>query len=62
MATCNVRGAFLLPELPKKTNNSLLKLTGQFADIMCGVNPEYDETVVLENGKRVLYLLVLQSI
>ena len=29
---------------------------------MCDVNPEYKETIVYENGRKTLYLLVLRSI
>ena len=39
-----------------------MKLRGQFVDIMCEVNKEYERYVVYENGVKVLYLKVLQAI
>ena len=40
----------------------LMKLVGQFVDIMCKVNPEHIKNVIYENGKKVLYMEVLQAI
>ena len=39
-----------------------MKLRGNFVDIMCKVNPEYFKNVVYENGKKVLYMQILQAI
>ena len=39
-----------------------MKLVGDFVDIMCEVNPEHKKNVVYENGKKVLYMEVLQAI
>ena len=39
IATFDVNGAFLQPELPNKEEKVLLKLKGIFVDIMCQVNP-----------------------
>ena len=36
-----------------------MKLRGYFVDIMFQVNPEYKQHVKYENGKEVLYMLVL---
>ena len=62
VATFDVTGAFLQPELPENDEKVLLKLKGIFVDIMCETNPEYTETVIYENGVKTLYLLVLRSI
>jgi len=62
VVTYDVSGAFLQPEMPKKDGKVLLKLKDIFVDIMCDVNPEYRETIVYENGKKTLYVLVLRSI
>ena len=40
----------------------LLRLVGNFVDIMCQVNPEHVKNVTYENGKKVLYLEILQAI
>ena len=62
VATFDVTGAFLQPEMPESEEKVLLKLKGVFVDIMCETNPEYADTVVFEKGVKVLYLLVLRSI
>jgi len=40
----------------------LLKLVGKAVNIMCRVNPKYDKFVVIENGKKVLYLQLLKAL
>ena len=40
----------------------IIKLRGKFVDIMCEVNQEYTKYETYENGKKVLYLKVLQAI
>ena len=46
----------------QKRKKVLMKLRGQFVDIMCEVNPEYIPYVVEEKGEKTLYLRVLQAI
>ena len=40
----------------------LLKIEGQFVDIMVDVNPEFKEDVRFENGKKVLYVQILKAL
>mmetsp|Transcript_6126 Transcript_6126/g.8912 ORF Transcript_6126/g.8912 Transcript_6126/m.8912 type:complete len:317 (-) Transcript_6126:68-1018(-) len=40
----------------------LLIFRDEFVDIMCKMNLEYKQHVIVENGKRVLYVKVLQAI
>ena len=40
VATFDVAGVFLQPEMPKSNNKVLLKLKDIFVDIMCEVNHE----------------------
>lgn len=56
--------AFLQAKLLTKGDNKrvLMKLVGNFVDIMCEVNPEHTKNVLYENGKKVLYLDILQAI
>ena len=61
VAIFDVPGAYLQAEMPKE-KKLLMKLRGQFVDIMCEVNEEYKKYVIYENGKKVLYLQVLQAI
>ena len=59
VATADVRGAFLHGEMKDFV---LLKVTGESVDLMCKVNPGYEEYVTMENGKRVLYLQLLKAL
>jgi hypothetical protein len=61
VAIFDVPGAYLQAEMPKE-KNMLMKFRDEFVDIMCDVNPEYKKYVVMENGKRVLYIRVLRAI
>ena len=40
----------------------LLKLVGEAVNIMCQVNPKYENFVVIENGKKALYLQLLKAL
>ena len=59
--TFEVPGAFLQSPLPDGTT-IYIKFKGEFADIMCDVNPEYMDAVFEEIGKRALYVKVLKAI
>ena len=61
VATCDVPGAHLHPELPAG-KRMFLCLRGQMVDIMCEVNPEYTKHVRIQRGKKVLYVRVTRSI
>ena len=64
VAIFDVPGAFLQAELKKKDDNErvLMRLEGEFVDIMCDINPEHIPNVTYERGKKVLYLEILQAI
>eukprot|EP00957_Ditylum_brightwellii_P090116 6863109-Ditylum_brightwellii.AAC.1 len=58
----DVPGAFLQTELPDD-KLLLLRLTGDFVDIMCDIDPEHQKNVRIDkNGKKVLYLHILRAI
>ena len=60
VATFDVQGAFLQPELQSSTDDTiLLKMKGIFVDIMCDVNPEYKKPIIYENGTKTLYMEAL---
>ena len=40
----------------------LLKIEGEFVDIMCKVNPKHNRHVCVDNGLKVLYLSLLKSL
>ena len=62
--TYDVLGAYLHAKLLPRDNNKrvLMKLTGKCVNIMCEVNPEHEKNVVIENGKKVLYLETLRAL
>jgi hypothetical protein len=45
-----------------KSKKVILKLEGEFVDIMCQVNPSYKPYVRMEHGKKVLYLRILKAL
>ena len=59
VATADVVGAYLLADMDEFV---LLKLTGESVDIMCTVNDKYVPFVVIEHGKKVLYLQLLKAL
>ena len=61
IATFDIPGAYLHAEMPEE-KQILLKLRGEFVDIMCEVNGEHTQNVVMENGKKVLYMKVVRAI
>ena len=64
VATYDVPGAYLQASLAPTDNGErvLMKLVGEFVDIMCKVNPEHTKNIVYENGQKVLYMEILQAI
>ena len=50
----DIPGAFLQAKLAPKPNNErvLLKLVGDFVDIMCQVNPEHKKNVIYEKRNK----------
>ena len=61
VAIFDVPGAYLNADMPED-KFVILKLEGQFVDIMCKVNPEYLKDVRFEYGKKTLYLRVLKAL
>ena len=60
-AIFDVPGAYLHAKMPAD-KFAILKIVGQFVDIMCEVNPEYKADVRFENGKKVLYVRILAAL
>ena len=61
VAIFDVPGAYLHAKIPD-SKFAILKIEGEFVDIMCDVNPEYKEDVRYENGKKVLYVQILRAL
>ena len=64
IAAYDVPGVYLHVRLsPNKSKERvLMKLEGQFVDIMCKVNPEHKKNVIYGKGKKVLYIEILMVI
>ena len=60
-AVFDVPGAYLHADIPND-KFVILKIEGEFADIMCQVNPEFTPFVRKENQKKVLYLQILKAL
>jgi len=54
-------GAYLHVKIPDD-KFAILKIEGEFVDVMCDVNPEYKDDVRYENGKKVLYVQILMAL
>ena len=61
VSTFDVPGAFLQAPMPDD-KKVLLKLKGEFVDIMCRVNPEHEPNIQYENNVKVLYMRVERAI
>jgi hypothetical protein len=59
VAMAEVEGGYLHADMEEFV---LLKLVGEAVDIMCQVNPKCQKFVVIENGKKVLYLQLLKAL
>ena len=59
--TSDVPGEYLKIYLPKD-NCALLLMEGKFVDIMCDINPEYNQHVRFKDGIKTLYLRILKAI
>ena len=60
-AVFDVPGAYLHADIPGD-KFVILKVEGEFVDIMCQVNPEFTTYVRRENQKKVLYLQILKAL
>ena len=61
VAVFDVPGAYLHADIPPD-KFVLLKIEGQFVNIMVDVNHEFKEDVRFENGKKVLYVQILKAL
>ena len=64
--TCDIPNAFIQAEMPEIKNGEervMMKITGVLVDMLIEINSAlYSPYVVYENGKKVLYVLVLRAI
>ena len=60
--TTDIPNAFIQAQMPEKDEMVIMKITGKLVDILVNMHPEeYEEFVVYENGKKVLYVEILQA-
>ena len=59
--TVDVPGAYLHTSL---TDDKVvhMKFEGEFGEMMCKVNPEYEKFVIYDKVKKLLYVLILKAI
>ena len=52
-----------MPEIPKGKERVMMKITGALVDLLVDLNPElYGSKIVFENGRKVVYVVVLRAI
>ena len=61
VAIFDIPGAYLHASMPDE-HKVILRIKGQFVDIMCMANPEFQKYVIIEKGIKVLYLKVLRAL
>ena len=59
VATADVAGAFLKADMDDFV---LLRFEGQEVDILCELNPSHKDHVIIENGKKALYVQLLKAL
>jgi hypothetical protein len=59
VATADVAGAYLKADM---TDFVLMKFVDESVDILCDMNKKYEDFVVTEKGKKVLYVQLLKAI
>ena len=59
VAIADVVGAYLLANM---NDFVVIKVTGESTDVMCKVRPDYEDSVVIDKGKRVLYLRLTKAL
>ena len=59
VVTADVVGVYLLATM---SDYVVVKITGKEVNIMCKVSEEYETIVGIENGKRVIYLLLKKAL
>ncbi len=65
VATCDIPNAFVqtkLPEHDKHGHKTIMKIRGPLLEILCEMDPTYEEYVVTENNKRVLYVHLTRAL
>ena len=66
MMTCDVPNAFIqahMPAVKEGEDRVMMKITGVLVDMLVEIDPRlYGPYVVFENGRKVLYVLVLRAI
>ena len=58
-AFCDVAGAYLNALMKELVH---MKLTGEVVDIMCNLDSSYREFVVIENGRKTLYVRLVKAL
>ena len=61
VAIFDVPGAYLMTDMPED-KCILLKIKGEFVDIICKVKPKHKKNVRVENELRVIYLKLMKAL
>jgi hypothetical protein len=65
VATCNIPNAFIQTEVEERDNDgnhTIMKIRGLLVDILCEMDPLYQEYVVQEGNQSILYVHVTKAI
>lgn len=62
VATCDIPNAFIQTDLDETNERIIMKIRGVLVDILCEMDDKYKDYIILENGRRVVYVHILKAI
>ena len=65
VATCNITNTFVQTHVDKKDkdgNQTIMKIWGVCVDVLCEIDPIYQDYMVTEGNQKVLYVHITQAI
>ena len=64
VASCNIPNVFIqteVEEVDSDGNRTIMKIWGALVDILCEMDPQYQEYVVLEGNQKVLFMHITKA-
>jgi len=65
VATCEIPGASIQTEVEKQDEDghyTIMKIWGPLVEILCEMDPNYEQIVVNENNRQVIYVHIIKAL